>query len=75
MINKILPISFKGTTETKTSENNATQQAMTAPIVNTNTQSDTFTNTSKKSNNGSLFAGIMGIMDMVNTLISMSSKK
>ncbi len=74
MISKITPVSFKGTTEQPV-ENTETQAVSTMPITQTEPQVDTFTNTNKKSNNGSLLTGILGIMDMVNTLLSMTSKK
>lgn len=74
MISKITPVSFKGTTEQPV-ENTETQAVSTMPITQAEPQTDTFTNTNKKSNNGSLLTGILGIMDMVNTLLSMTSKK
>ena len=74
MINKITPVSFKGTTE-KIAENNDVQTVSTMPIAQVEPQVDTFTNTNKKSGNGDLLTGILGIMDMVNTLLSMSAKK
>lgn len=74
MINKITPVSFKGNTE-KIAENNDVQTVSTTPIAQTELQVDTFTNTNKKSGNGSLFTGIMGILEMVNTLLSMTSSK
>lgn len=75
MINKITPVSFKGNTE-KIAENNDVQTVSTTPIAQTELQVDTFTNTTpKKSGNGSLLTGILGLMEMVNTLLSMSTKK
>ncbi len=74
MINKITPVSFKGTTE-KIAENNDVQTVSTTPIAQTEPQVDTFTKTNKKSGNGDLFTGIMGIIEMVNTLLSMTAKK
>lgn len=74
MINKITPVSFKGNTE-KIAENNDVQTVSTTPIAQTELQVDTFTNTNKKSGNGSLLTGILGLMEMVNTLLSMSTKK
>lgn len=74
MINKITPVSFKGTTE-QPAENTETQTVSTMPIAKVEPQVDTFTNTNKKSGNGDLLTGILGIMDMVNTLLSMTAKK
>ena len=74
MINKITPVSFKGTTE-KIAENNDVQTVSTTPIAQTEPQVDTFTKTNKKSGNGALLTGILGIMDMINTLLSMTAKK
>ncbi len=74
MISKITPVSFKGTTE-QLAENTETQTVSTMPIAQVEPQVDTFTNTNKKSGNGSLFTGIMGILEMVNTLLSMTAKK
>lgn len=75
MISKITPVSFKGTTE-QSVENTETQAVSTMPITQAEPQADTFTNTNKKSSgNGSLLTGILGIMDMVNTLLSMAAKK
>lgn len=77
MISKIMPVSFKGNAETNVvAETTETQQVVTAPVAQTEQQVDTFTNTTpKKSGNGSLLAGILGLMEMVNTLLSMSTKK
>ena len=75
MISKILPVSFKGTTDVKTSENAETKQNSTTLVTNTEPQVDTFTNTTKKPENGNLLTGILGILDMVNTLLSITTKK
>ena len=74
MISKITPVSFKGTTE-QLAENTETQTVSTMPIAQVEPQVDTFTKTNKKSGNGDLLTGILGIMDMVNTLLSMTAKK
>lgn len=76
MISRIMPVSFKGNTDTNVAETTETQQVVTAPVAQTEPQVDTFTNTTpKKSGNGSLLTGILGLMEMVNTLLSMSTKK
>ena len=76
MISRIMPVSFKGNTDTNVAETTETQQVVTAPVAQTEPQVDTFTNTApKKSGNGSLLTGILGLMEMVNTLLSMSTKK
>lgn len=78
MISRIMPVSFKGNTDTNVAETTETQQVVTAPVAQTEpqVQVDTFTNTTpKKSGNGSLLTGILGLMEMVNTLLSMSTKK
>lgn len=74
MISKITPVSFKGTTE-QSVENTETQAVSTMPITHAEPQVDTFSSTNKKSGNGGLLTGILGIMDMVNTLLSMTAKK
>ncbi len=76
MISRIMPVSFKGNADTNVVETTETQQLVTAPVAQTEPQVDTFTNTNKKSSgNGSLLIGILGIMDMVNTFLSMVTKK
>lgn len=74
MISKITQVSFKGTTENLV-ENTEKQNFSTAPIANVEPQVDTFTNTNKKSGNGGLFVGLLGIMEMVNTLLDMTASK